>query len=107
MTLYTKLNLPIMDCKSYLVALRCDSHWGILSIRSLSFSGGNIATSTSESSSMPRKVMVVVGPVSLLRFISTGRPADGLCSSPVSWMHGKWSCEVRQRRNCRGSVEHD
>ena len=56
---------------------------------------------------MPRKVMVVAGPVSLLCFTSTVRPADGLCSSPESWMHGKWSCEFRQRRNRRGSVEHD
>ena len=63
MTLHTKLNLPIMDCKSHLVALRCESHLLILSIRSLSFSGGNLETRTSESSSMPRKVMVVVGPV--------------------------------------------
>ena len=107
MTLHTKLNLSIMDCKSHLVALRCHSHWLILSIRFLSFSGRHLATSTSESSSMPRKVKVVVGPVSLFRFISTVRPADGLCSSPLSWMHGKWSCEVRQRRNRRGSVEHD
>ena len=56
---------------------------------------------------MPRKVKVVVGPVSLLHSISIVRPADRLCPSPVSWMHGKCSCQVRQRRNRRGSVEHD
>ena len=48
---------------------------------------------------MPRKVIVVVGPVSLLCSISTVCPTDGLCPSPVSWMQGKWSCQVHQRRN--------
>ena len=51
-TLHAKLSFPIMNCKSRLVTLWCDSHWGISSIRSLSFSGGNLATSISESSSM-------------------------------------------------------
>ena len=71
MTLHAKLSLPIMDCKSCLVALQCDSHWGILSIRFLSFSGGNLVTGAAESGSIHRKVMVVVGPVSLLGSIST------------------------------------